>query len=104
MAGAVTVHTTVWARAKGQGTVAVGRIAPTNKAWLTGSFGVLVSLCQPANLPSGAIGDQAGTARLQGSTVPFLLAFPALVSTSSLFLTPSRFGTFKYQAVFLAIS
>lgn len=74
MAGAVTVH---GPRAMGQGTVAVGRVAPTNNGlacWL----GLLACWFPCANLPSGAIGDQAGTARLpgsasflQGSTVPF---------------------------------
>lgn len=68
-----------------------------------------------ANLPSGEIGDQAGTARLgggeqeevagvpmglfsQGSTAPFLLAF--LASFLSRAYSLSRFGTWKYQAAF----
>lgn len=65
-------------------------------------------------LPSEAIGDQAGTARLggespkevagvptglflQGSTTPFLLAFLASFLRRAYF--PSQFGTSKYQAV-----
>lgn len=72
------------------------------------------TFCQPACLPSEAIGDQAGTARLggeepkeaagvpmglflQGSTAPFPLAFlPSFLSRA---YSLSRFGTSKYQAV-----
>lgn len=94
-------------RPTGQGTVAAARAAAPAKAWRVGW------LVPSANLPSGAIGDQAGTAGegqrevagvpmglfSQGSTAPFLLAFLASFLSRAYYSLP-RFGTSKHQAAF----